>query len=256
MHQTEQQTIDRHHQDQEQPPCHKEDYQKILETSSISSAAEFQNFFQKKSSDIAWDFLSNILCSEPTEQCFFRDCSECKDKIEQLQDELESIFDFFKVHSVTWECWDSTDRCEVTTFNNTPAKFCKVLMEKLTLYSEHFMIDKKQTKAFQTLKKELPLDSVLIIGDFSMNYSFEESRNISSAHYNKKQCTVYTAMIYMDISGLRKEQSVIIISDNPKHTYKEVYCMNYVINNYLDTFFENRKINYFWSDGAPGMASI
>ena len=24
--------------------------------------------------------------------------------------------------------------------------------------------------------------------------------------------------------------------------------MNYVINNYLDTFFENRKINYFWSD--------
>ena len=53
-----------------------------------------------------------------------------------------------------------------------------------------------------------------------------------------------------------QEQSVIIISDNPKHTYKEVYCMNYVINNYLDTFFENRKINYFWSDGAPGMASI
>ena len=153
--------------------CH--NLEKILETSSISSAAEFQHFFQKKSSDIARDFLSNILCSEPTEQCFFRDCSECKDKIEQLQDELESIFDFFKVHSVTWECWDSTDRCEVTTFNNTPAKFCKVLMEKLTLYSEHFMIDKKQTKAFQTLKKELPLDSALIIGDFSMNYSFEES---------------------------------------------------------------------------------
>ena len=87
-------------------------------------------------------------------------------------------------------------------------------------------------------------------------YKYRESRNISSAHYNKKQCTVYTAMIYMNISGLRKEQSVIIISDNPKHTYKEVYCMNYVINNYLDTFFENRKINYFWSDGAPGMASI
>ena len=87
-------------------------------------------------------------------------------------------------------------------------------------------------------------------------YKYRESQNISSAHYNKKQCTVYTAMIYMNISGLRKEQSVIIISDNPKHTYKEVYCMNYVINNYLDTFFENRKINYFWSDGAPGMASI
>ena len=156
---------------------------------------------------------NNILCFELTEDCYLRTCQDCRHKADLVKDELESIFDSLQSSVVTWEQWKTTDRCEVLTFSDTPQEFCKKFMEKLLEYSVHFLIDKKQTKAFESLKKDLPIDTALIVGDYSMNYSFEELQNVTACHWKKNQCSLYTAMIYMNIGGLRKQQSVVIIRE-------------------------------------------
>ena len=87
-----------------------------------------------------------------------------------------------------------------------------------------------------------------------MNWAFREQQNISSAFYNQRQATIYTAIAYFNQPGNEEtKKTIVIISDCwKKHMAAEVFAYNTVINKWLDTWFPERNHMYYFSDGAPG----
>ena len=73
---------------------------------------------------------------------------------------------------VTYRQWQSTDRTQLVTITESTADFVESLLAKLHVLKVHMFILDMQTKQFCAVKENLSPGEVLIVGDFSENYSF------------------------------------------------------------------------------------
>ena len=116
--------------------------------------------------------MKKILCPEGarTEDCFHRSCSDCRHLRGDLEEEIEAIFQANSISSVLFEKWTTQDRTEVKTFNVPPGDFAKLVVNDIEDWTTHQYVDKQQQRWYKNMIEDLPLDTCLIVPDFSMNY--------------------------------------------------------------------------------------
>ncbi len=86
--------------------------------------------------------------------------------------------------------------------------------------------------------------------------SFWENNEIQAAHWARKQCSLYTAMLFINQGGVRRQEKCVIISDTLSHKALEAYAFNNCLNQFLFETFPERKYQFYMSDGAGGIISF
>ena len=111
----------------------------------------------------------------------------------------------------------------------------------------------------QNAKRNLKNDEFWIICDFSENYAFAIQNAITGFHWNNNQATIFPIVFYYkDIDHQNtsnthqiKHQTLIIISDSPKHNAVAVHVFLEALNEYLSQNYPqiHKCINF--TDGSP-----
>ena len=195
--------------------------------------------------------IEKSVCSTDGRDCMMRYCSLCPgknglvtyyDSLEQMEEQPEEI---------RYKQWISTDRCTLIEKTEPTDEFLASLTDKVLTLSRHHFIAKSQSSFLKDLKETLPVNELIVIGDFSENYTFICQDAAQGFHWENSQCTLHPFVIYWkNKADAIKSQSYCFLSADTKHTTTMVYCfLEQLIMDIKAHWPKVTKLHYF-TDGC------
>ena len=117
----------------------------------------------------------------------------------KLKEKLQQIMNNDMIDNIQYQQWTMTDRSNLITTIQQVDEFLEYFMEMLNKLKQHDFIHvaKVQANYVQDLKTNLKhVREVLVIADFSENYTRIVQDAIQSYHWHASQATVYPFMCY------------------------------------------------------------
>ena len=122
-----------------------------------------------------------------------------------------------------------------------------MLKSQLRSFLIHIYIKRLQQQHFKALRDNVDGTEILFQLDFSENFSFTEQNAVQSAHWTKKQCTLFTVHLWVEKN---QSQSLTYMSDCLNHDKVAVHkYVHSVLLFVTGTYDLVHKINFF-SDGS------
>ena len=176
--------------------------------------------------------------------CCLGECKECgiKSDIETL---LLDIFSDLDIEEITYKQWESTDRTTLTTIVQPTQEFVECLIKKLLVLSNHQFIHRMQSKFFYNMKENLFPGQVLVVGDFSENYSFMYQDAAQGVHWSNSSCTLHTWVWYYMEGNALKTFNCLMISDHLEHNTVAVYSFQKKLIYLFKNRHDLRIVQYF-----------
>ena len=130
------------------------------------------------------ELLEKLACNIEKRNCMLSNCNDCPsvDIISEYLINLFKEFDYEDDNIIKYREWIQTDRSELYTNNIEFLEFIDKLIKKLTDIKSHYFITKSQFVYLKSIKENLAIDSVIILLDYSENYSFIYQDAIQSIH--------------------------------------------------------------------------
>ncbi|KAK2722989.1 hypothetical protein QYM36_003252, partial [Artemia franciscana] len=199
------------------------------------------------------DLIKMLVCNVENSECMLRHCDNCLSDdalIEHLTAKLSEDYDLEE--EIILSQWVNTDRTEMVKQSISVESCISLLSKSVENLIPHSYITKSQSKTFKKLKEDPPLNTAIVVMDFSENYSYTIQNEILSYHWNRGGCTIHPVGLY-----LKKNDGVFIsnhcfISDNLQH---DTSFVNYVQKEISEWLKENHpKINqvHYFTDGCTG----
>lgn len=199
------------------------------------------------------DLVSLIVCDDCSEECFYQNCDECGN-LRKLHDitamlseaDLEKEIKFFQWLS------DETKTVSRQRISSSLKEAIEKLEKKLPQFLQHVYAKRQQELFFQDIKKNIPLNTLILHFDFSENYSFISQDEIQSAHWVLTSCTLYTAIAYFVHEEICQSIPIVVVSDYLHHDKYAVYKFNDTIIRKIQDDFPNLVISkvIYQSDGT------
>lgn len=115
----------------------------------------------------------------------------------------------------------------------------------------HDFISQQQSQYFKNRKQNLSDGEMLVICDFSENYTFVIQDEIQAHHWVNKQCTIHPFALYWKENGEDKMKSIVFIAESLKHDVIAVHLFQNKLIDFIKKEHNVEKIVFF-SDGAAG----
>lgn len=155
------------------------------------------------------DFLDTCVCNEAIADCFSNSCNECKDgkklrRCVPLPD-VDIRDDDVGVCYMQWESIiDSDNKKRLTKIEKTVDSVSELyhqLLSMLPKFINHCHTKRNQTKAAEYAKDAAKAHSskVCIQIDFAENYTCLWQDEVQSAHWNKRQVTIFSSVSWSAI---------------------------------------------------------
>lgn len=194
-----------------------------------------------------------VVCQPPTNDCYFGVCTNCPGST-KLRSILENLFMDNFLDEVKYNQWTQVDRCCLETIIKSTDDFVDSFIESVPKVIQHDFIAKQQAEYFQTVKNNLEIGEVLVVADFSENYSFLLQNSVQGVYWNNRQATIHPFACYYRSIDVNESKvvplSLVIISDNLTHNTTAVYSFQEELTSFLKIKIPSiSKIIYF-SDGA------
>ena len=173
------------------------------------------------------DLKDYSVCSIDRETCMMGLCDDCpgEEGVLSFLELLESVKS--AASEITYKQWVTVDRCTMVDKVEPLHEYLSSLSMKICRLVRHHYVAQQQSQYFKQLKESLPPESeVVIVGDFSENYSFIVQDAAQGFHWDNSQCTVHPFVIYYR-SSVDKELShfsVCFLSASLKHNTIMVYA--------------------------------
>lgn len=168
----------------------------------VHAALKRMNLF---SSDLPTT-IKDLCCTSPSEQCYFRKCPACVNKIINFDidgavlGEDDVMYDFWEKISEKGEDGKTYQRIVKMRKHSTISSVCDLFFQLQPDYMAHIGRIRHQYRALKDLKNTAKEDpsTVVIHCDFSENYGCKYGREIQSCHFgaNWKQITLHTGILY------------------------------------------------------------
>ena len=127
----------------------------------------------------------------------------------------------------------------------------KIVDDVCEVYPHHF-IAKAQANHLKMAKENLSENELIILLDFTENYSFVVQDAVQGFHWENSQATLHPFVAYFRSSnGDLKHTSICFISDSLKHDQTAVHCFVAKVIPLMKQKVNNIKIIHYYSDGAP-----
>ncbi|CAF4238702.1 unnamed protein product, partial [Rotaria magnacalcarata] len=194
--------------------------------------------------------IDKSVCDSKNPRCMLRQCRECPGK-EGVASFLNSFSNLSDCESIIYNQWITTDRSNLETISNSVEDFIDILSAKITLLTRHHYIATSQSLYLKELKQNLKSDEIVLIGDFSENYSFVIQDEIQSFHWTNEQATVHPFVLYYKNDlGQTAHKSYCFISDCLIHTTVVVYTFQQELLKDIKQFLPHIKRVHYFSDGS------
>ena len=164
-----------------------------------------------------------VTCNEASTSCYLGDCSNCSKLMTDFVLYMEEIFDKNYIDALTYQQWLSTDRSTLQTVTQSTEKFIETFHVNLQALKKHNFIAKAQSKFCSDRKASLKAGEILIIADFSENYSFILQDAAQGFHWNNDQAIVHPFICYFRNETHLEHVNFVVISDCLKHDTVAVY---------------------------------
>lgn len=196
------------------------------------------------------DLTNSIICYNPTEKCYFRECTLCPDT-DNMKFLFEDAFEQNSIEHVTYKKWVQVDnKCVLETLTKSTGDFIDSLFDSLPKLIKHSFIATKQSAYLRHLKENIPSNECIVLCDFAENYSFVLQDEAQGFHWNNAQSTIHPFVIYFKEGDTLQHLSLVIISDCMAHDTVAVHLFQRHLISFLkEKLPQLEKIHYF-SDGA------
>ncbi|CAF1437694.1 unnamed protein product [Rotaria sordida] len=170
-------------------------------------------------------FIKLLVCDDSQELCMFSNCSQCSNNFKmKIQDQMIDQFVIIK-----WSLWSTSKegRTVKIDYEGTVQNCINILQTKINPFLFHVFIKRQQSNFFEMLKKDVTDKKCLLQVDYAENYSIIEQNEIQSAHWSRKQLSIFTAHVWSQ----SKTYPLAIISDDSSHDkYTVAKCLEHLFN--------------------------
>ena len=196
------------------------------------------------------DLLTYAVCDVDNRDCMLHRCQHCDREI-GVKSFLECLDSVARADNfISYKQWQSTDRCTLLEKNESKDAFISSLSMIISKLTRHHYIALEQSTYFKNLKETIQEGELVLVGDFSENYSFVVQDAVQGYHWDNSQCTIHPFVAYYPSSNGVQHQSYCFISNDLKHNATMVYTfLNHLIAELKSEHKNLRKIHYF-SDGC------
>ena len=167
--------------------------------------------------------IAQVICNPSLPECYLHTCKHCPG-IDALKESLLAVLDDNIIDSVPYKQWTTTDRSTLETTSKTSDEFVEAFCDKLEVLIPHSFIAIQRASFCCDCKSTLKLGEVLVVADFSENYSFVLQDAAQGYHWNNPQATIHPFVIYYRHSGKECHLSYVVICDpiceNPPYSEK------------------------------------
>lgn len=197
------------------------------------------------------DCLTVIQCNPPSIDCCLGKCDQCGD-VEEFKSNLKSAFDEAAIEKVSYKMWTTTDRSTLEDRKEDVDDFTETFGEKFIKYQQHSFIARMQSLHYKQSKENLSEGEVLVICDFSENYSFVIQDEIQSFHWNNDQVTIHPFVAYYVQDNNILHISYVAISECNEHDVIAVHLFQKMFLQHLMEKVPNTNKIIYFSDGCAG----
>ncbi|KAL5487220.1 hypothetical protein EMCRGX_G019797 [Ephydatia muelleri] len=195
--------------------------------------------------------LSAIRCKQFLPDCALGICNSCPGT-DKLKKNLLEYFDENEFDEIQYKQWTTTDQSQLETISQSTEEFVEMFIEKLQVLSRHDFIAKEQSNYLKDRKAALNEDKVLVLGDFSENYTFIIQDAIQGYHWTNTQATLHPYVYYLNCEGVGLiHGSYVAISDCNIHNAVAVHLFQRHLVEFLKTNYKVTQMIHF-SDGCAG----
>ena len=197
------------------------------------------------------DLMSKLVCDLSNKDCMLHRCEKCPG-LENLEMFLLAKFEESGASQVTFQQWDSTDRCSVITRMESIDTFIDIVLKSINNLTKHSFVAKSQSNDLKAKKSSLDPTEAVVLLDFAENYSFIAQDSIQGYHWNNAQCSLHPAVIYFfdNKTNSLSSKSMCIISENLDHDVAFVYSVQKVVMKFLKINFYHVSTVHYYSDGC------
>lgn len=100
------------------------------------------------------DVLSNMICDEPSNNCYLKKCNLCP-SFSEIALEIEDFLTKNNILSITYQQWTNTDRSSLDTIAQETEGFIQTMSMEADILLVHNFIAKEQSKLLKNLKCNL-----------------------------------------------------------------------------------------------------
>ena len=136
-----------------------------------------------------------------------------------------------------------------TLFTGTVLKCVKMLKSKTPQYLSHVFIKRKQSAYFEYIKDNADDTTVVCQVDYAENFTLQYQDQVQSAHWSKKQISIFTAYTWLGGSGGEGSSYGFVSNSTDHNKYSVIACLEILINEIASVMPDVRQIIFF-SDGA------
>jgi hypothetical protein len=172
------------------------------------------------------DCISIMVCSMDNHNCRLKslgtNCSNCPGA-DPLLERLQDIFQRNNIENVIYKQWQMVDRCSLETVTSDIYDFMQSFVIKLEKLCAHSFIAKQQSDFCRQTKENLKEGEILVIMDFSENFSFVVQSAPQGIHWSNSSATIHVSVAYFRIGGIIQHLSHAVVSDCHEHNSTAVH---------------------------------
>ncbi|CAF4335640.1 unnamed protein product [Rotaria sp. Silwood2] len=161
----------------------------------------------------------------------------------KIQDQMIDPFVIIK-----WSLWSTSKEGRTVKIDHegTVQNCIHILQTKINHFLFHVFIKRQQSNFFEMLKKDVTDEKCLLQLDYAENYSMIEQNQIQSAHWSRKQLSIFTAHVWSQ----SKTYPLVIISDDSSHDkYTVAKCLEHLLER-SKILLPSMKELIIFSDGS------
>lgn len=193
--------------------------------------------------------MDKVVCSVYNKVCMMTRCPSCPGS-DALESFLENLFEE-EDENVSYKQWTHTDGNKLENIIAEAGEFIEKLVSMVNKLTTHHLISRNQSAFFVTCKNMLDHESVVLVSDFSENYSFVIQDSVQGYYWANDQATILPFMAYMKRpDGSAFNVSMAIISDHLTHDTVSVHAYLNPVLEHIKTLNPFLKRVKYFTDGS------
>jgi hypothetical protein len=129
---------------------------------------------------------------------------------------------------IKWTLWSTSaqGRAEKFDYNGSVIECVKTLEKKIEQFLFHVLQKREQSSFFETIKTNVTDKQCLVQVGYAENYSIIEQHEIQTAHWSRRQLSLFTIYIWSDSIS----QPMVVVSNDISHNKFTVsQCLEHVL---------------------------
>ena len=197
--------------------------------------------------------MEKCVCSLTNRKCMMHLCNGCPGDI-GVKEFIKAIEHLVDIKEVKYKQWVTVDRCTLMEKTKNFEDFSTSVSERVYKLTRHHYISKSQEIFLQNLKSNLLVNEIIILLDFSENFSFIIQDEAQSFHWKNSQYTVLPFVVYHRNSDDEEitHKSFCFLCPDTKHNTSMVYTFISILVPEIKCFIPELSKIYCFSDGCAG----